>query len=69
MLYRPHDYQDPEPDNGGFRSWFEDLLDRFPTTVTVTVMIVLILLAALAIYAIVTTHSTICACGGGLDAP
>ncbi|PZS32199.1 MAG: hypothetical protein DLM61_07325 [Pseudonocardiales bacterium] len=66
MLYRPpRDHQDSEPDDGGVRSWFQDLLDRFPTTVTVIVMTVAVLLAALAIYAIVTRKSTMCACGGG----
>lgn len=66
MLYRPHDYQHTQPDDGGgIRSWFQDLLDRFPTTVTVIVMTVAVLLAVLAIYAIVTRKSTMCACGGG----
>lgn len=61
MLYRPNDPHIPEPDGGGFRSWLDDLLARFPSALTIAIMVALV---ALAIYAILTVHSTICACDG-----
>ncbi len=60
MLYRPSDHRS---DNLWYRRWFEEFGERWPATTTLIIATALIALSAVAIYAIVTHKSTMCACG------
>ena len=55
MLQRPSD--------PWYRRWFDEFGERWPRATTLAVATALITVAVLAIYAILTHKSTMCACG------